>query len=55
VKEIGMFDGIHAILIYQRKMKNENIKGWCPCNIGVTNSSFEKLAENATFDQSPPF
>jgi hypothetical protein len=54
VEEIGMFDGIHAILDFIRE-KNKKIKGWCPYNIRVTDSILEKLAENATFDQSPPF
>jgi hypothetical protein len=53
VEEIGMFDGIHAILDFIRKNKNK--KGWCPCNIRVIGSILEKLAVNATFDHSPPF
>jgi hypothetical protein len=55
VEEIGMVDGIHAILDFIRENKNKKIKGWCPYNIRVTDSILEKLAENATFDQSPPF
>jgi hypothetical protein len=54
VEGIGMFDGIHAILDFIRKIK-EIKKGWCPCNIHVTDSILDKLAVNATFDQSPPF
>jgi hypothetical protein len=53
-RKLGCLMGSMQYWISSEK-KIKKLKGWCPYKIRATNSILEKWAENATFDQSPPF